>query len=166
MYLAARIIAQGGELLTIAEPIAVTGLQVEGGRANSYRDRLHEYRWRIRPALGGLDEVGRVVCAAIQPYVAEQERDRVARKVFEQLLTYSYSYWLYDYRAHGELWAAINLALGCFPSNLTRRVPIAAGSLARLVAVYSSATMAGLVLPMSVLEPLKDVVRWTSRKFV
>lgn len=165
MYLGARIIASGGNLLMVQRPLAVTGLTVDGKQANAFADRLHEFRWRFRPALGGLDQVGRVVCDAVQPFVEVHQRQAVARKVFQQLLSYSYPFFLYDYRRRGQFWASLNLAFGCFPPSLTRHVPTSPNTLLRLFVVYLSSTSAGLLMPMPLLEPVKEIVRWTSRRF-
>lgn len=164
MYLGPRIVGQGGDLLAIEAPLAVCGLEVGGKHANSYLDRLHEFRWRIRPAVGGLDQVGRVVCDALQPLVHEGDRQRVAWHVFRQLLMYSYPYWLYDYRKHGELWASLNLALGCFPPSLTRHISTSPLTLAKLIAVYASTTTVGVMVPLGILSAVEKTARNISKR--
>ena len=164
MYLGSRIVASGGSLLAIDDTIAVTGLHVDGRHAKSYKDWLPKFRWRIKPELGGLDEVGRVVCAAIVPTLPPADHQQVVWEVFRQLLTYSYPYWLYDYRQNSAYWGSLNLAIGCFPTHLVRNVDVSAWTLARLLAVYAAATTAGLFIPLRILDPLKEVVRWTSRR--
>ena len=150
-FLASRILAAGGRLLTITDSIAVTGLHVGERHANSYRDTLHDADWKPRRHTGGLDQVGRVVCEAILPYFPESEHQRVIRQVHQQLLIYSYSYWLNDYRKNGGYWAAINLALGCAPLHLMRNVDPSPATVARLVPVYAGATIAGLLTPLGVM---------------
>ena len=165
MFLASSIIANGGDLLTIKEPIAVVGSHVDGKHANSYVDNLQQFNWRYRPALGGLDQVGRVVCDAILPCLPEAERQNAMWRIFRQLLTYSYTYWLYDYRKHDAYWASLNLAIGCFPTSLTRKVSASPLTLSKLLAVYLPASIVGLGMPLMLLEPVKDIVRSTSRRF-
>jgi glycosyltransferase involved in cell wall biosynthesis len=158
MYMGTSIIAGGGRVLTIDEPVAKTGTDVGGKAANSYLDTLSKFYRKILPATGGLDEVGRVVCEAIWPHVPASERTRITTAVFSQLLTYSYAFWLYDYRKHGAPWAALNLAIGCFPPRLLRNTDRSLWASASLAPFYLGAT-SGMVVPIAVLERVKDVVR-------
>jgi glycosyltransferase involved in cell wall biosynthesis len=159
MYLGARIMAAGGTVLTIDEPIAKIGTSAAGtGRANSYRDKLASFRRKIRPITGGLDEVGRVVCDAIWPYVPAARRSAVTTAVFSQLLMFSYPIWLLDYRQHGSPWAAANLALGCFPSNILKKTDRSGRAAVAIAPSYLAATMSMLV-PVRLLGAVKDVAR-------
>ncbi len=158
MYLGSRIMASGGRLLTIDVPVAKTGTMVGGRYANSYRDTLPKYRRRILPLTGGLDEVGRVVCEAIWEHVPSSQRARITRAVFSELLMSSYAYWLYNYRQNGEPWAAFNLALGCMPQRLLRSTDTGIGTTALLALPYLGAT-SSLLIPLSLLDALKDTVR-------
>jgi glycosyltransferase involved in cell wall biosynthesis len=158
MYLGSRILASAGKLLTIEPAIACTGTSVGTGRANSYRDKLKEFTRTIRPITGGLDNVGQVVCDAIGEYVEPSKRRRMTTAVFAQLLMYSYSYWLFDYRSHGGQWAAFNLALGCFPPRLLAKVDRTLLTSASLFPYYVAATSSTLV-PVSLMSNLKEYVR-------
>ena len=158
MFLGSRIIASGGRLLTMDMVTAATGTDVGHGHANSYVDVLWKFRRTISPTTGGLDEVGRVVCEALWPYVADSDRLRVTTAVFSQLLLYSYSYWLYDYRSHDEPWAAFNLALGCIPTRLLKNTDPRIRAALVLSPSYIGAT-AGLVIPLGVLGLLKGAAR-------
>jgi hypothetical protein len=158
MYLGSSIIAAGGCLLTIEDCIAHTGMSVAGVTANSYRETLKKYRRKILPATGGLDEVGRVVCEAIWPHVPAAERPDVTKAIFSQLLTFSYAYWLYDYRLNGAPWAAFNLAIGCRPSRLLRHTDRSLRTAASLALPYLGAT-SSMLAPLWFLGGIKDAVR-------
>ena len=158
MFLGTRIIASGGSVLTIASTVASTGTDGGAGHANSYVDRLPGHRRKIMPVTGGLDEVGRVVCEAIWPYVPVAQRPGITTSVFSQLLTFSYAYWLYDFRHHHAPWAAFNLALGCAPPWLLRKTDRSLRTAASIAPLYLGATST-LLLPLSLLDRVKDTVR-------
>jgi hypothetical protein len=158
MYLGSSIIASGGRFLTIASIVAATGTDVGAGHANSYVDRLPNYRRKIKPEAGGLDEAGRVVCEAIWKYVPLAKRAHITTSVFSQLLAFSYAYWLYDYRNHGAPWAAFNLALGCAPPRLLRKTDRSIRASAAIAPVYLGATSTMLV-PLSLLQRVKGAVQ-------
>ncbi len=158
MYLGASIIAAGGSLLTIDMAVAKACITVGDARANSYRDVLPSFRRKIRPATGGLDEVGRVVCEAIWPHVPTRERRRITRAVFSQLLMSSYAFWLYDYRLNGAPWAAFNLALGCSPPRLLRNTDRTVLAAASLALPYLGAT-SSMLFPLPILGRIKEMAR-------
>ncbi len=158
MFIGSRIVASGGRALAVAEPLAETNLEVNGP-ANSYRAILKDWNWTIRPATGGLDQVGRVVSDAILPYCPDADRPRIMADIYRQLLVFSYSYWMYDYRKNGAWWAALNLSLGCFPPALMRPVGSPLSVVARTMPAYLGATAVGLFAPLFLTERIKDSVR-------
>lgn len=152
IYLAARIIASGGVVGAISDVLVAKDVRLGGQTANSYRNRLAAENTSLRLKTGGLEQVGHVACEAILPYVTTRERSRFMTSIYKQLLLFSYAYWLLAYRQDGVYRAAVNLALGCEPWNLTRlqRAPISVRL--RLLHVYVLTTIGGLALPVWLLE--------------
>jgi glycosyltransferase involved in cell wall biosynthesis len=155
IYLASRIVAAGGTLASIAETMVANNVRISGEVANSYLDVLERDNHKFMRKTGGLDQVGRVACDAILPFVSMHERGRYLGYVYSQILFFSYSYWLYDYRKNGVSRAACNLALGCFPSNLIKGRDVSLLVRVRLLALYGIATAGGLLLPIRLLEKMK-----------
>ncbi len=155
IYLAARIISAGGNLASIAESMVAKDVVVDGKAANSYMDALASNNNKIIPRTGGLDQVGRVACDAILPYVPRLQRGQYLFLIYYQIFAYTYPVWLYAYRKQGVFRAAFNLALGCFPPRLitVREVPFFVN--VRLLLLYFGATFFGLLLPVWFLENLK-----------
>lgn len=155
MYLGSRIIASGGTLATMDEAIVSKDVTIGGEKANSYLDFLRRENDRITPRMGGLDEVGRVVCDAILPCVPEARQSDYLVGIYRQLLSYSYANWLYQYRRDGVYLASVNLALGCSPGRLLRFRKTSWAARARIWFVYLPVTLAGLLAPLSLLETIK-----------
>lgn len=152
IYLAARIVASGGRLASIAESMVAKDVLAEGKRANGYADTLARDNARLMPKTGGLDQVGRCACEAILPYLPEERRRQCVLRVYSQILAYPYPYWLLDYRKQGVYQAAVNLAYGCLPPRLVRIDSVPSGIYPALFVVYAIATLGGLLLPRFVLE--------------
>lgn len=155
MYLGARIIASGGTLATIDEAIVAKDVTIGGEKANSYLDFLKRENARFTPQMGGLGEVGRVVCDAILPCVSAARRNDYLVGIYRQLLGYSYAHWLYQYRRDGVYRASVNLALGCTPVRLLRSRKTSWMTRMRVWMVYVPVTLAGLLAPLGLLAAIK-----------
>ncbi len=155
MYLGARIIAAGGRLATIDKAIVAKDVMVGGIKANSYADVLKRDNARITPRMGGLDQVGRVVCDAILPHVQAAKKTIFLVSIYRRLLSYSYLYWLVQYRKDGVFRASLNLALGCMPTRLLRFRPVSWWGHVLVWLVYFPVTLAGLTTPLRLVDVVK-----------
>ena len=158
MYLGARIISAGGTVASISTSMVAKDVKIAGEVVNSYLDVLATNNQQFRRQTGGLDQVGRVVCDAILPYVPVASRQRYIRLIYGQLLLFTYPYWLLNYRSHSVYRAAVNMALGCFPPNLVKDRKLTLYSHAYLLAHYFVSTSAGLVMPLKALEKMQGWV--------
>lgn len=151
VYLACRILAAGGRLLTIEDPLLICDVHVDGIRANNYRDRIQNDQVSFRPRDGGLVSFTGVVWAAIQPYLKESGK---LTGIYEQIYKYTYPYWLYEYRRQRAFHAAVGMMRGCSPSKM---LPPSLGLAQRLKLqiLYGISSLCGLVLPVSVLSAAK-----------
>jgi len=164
VYLAARIIASGGRVCCIADPLVAKDVLIEGQHANSYRDNLREMNRKSVPKTGGLDEVGRLAWEAIVPYLAPEERKKYFIQVFRQLIIFSYGYWLYKYRENGSYRAALNLARGCRPCYLYRKLGPLRGTALVLDLWYAIVTVFGLTIPTALIANAAPVLYRFSRR--
>lgn len=154
IYLAARSIASGETFATIADAMVEKDLEVDGQKVNSYTDHLLSNNRTIHRETGGLDQVGFVAAEAILPFVASKDRQRYLFRIYAQLLAFTYPYWLLSYRKQKVYRAAVNLALGCFPTYLTKRSSVSLRVCICLLPVFVTSTAAGLLLPISLLEAM------------
>jgi glycosyltransferase involved in cell wall biosynthesis len=155
MYLAGRIIAAGGKVASIDESMIAKDVKIEGTKANSYLDFLAAKNKTIHKEFGGLDQVGRVACEAILPYVEDNNRAKIINSVYGQLLKFTYPFWLYDYRKNKVFKASLNLAIGCFPTSLVKIQDIKLISWFYLFYIYLFSTAGGLLIPTSIVTKLK-----------
>jgi glycosyltransferase involved in cell wall biosynthesis len=163
IYLAARTIASGGTLASISESLVAKDVAFPGELVNSYLDTLVENNRTLHRHTGGLDQVGIVACEAILPYVSPDSRQRYVLKVYSQLLMFTYPYWLFNYRKHKAYRAAVNVALGCFPTNLIKIPDVALYAYICLIVVFGATTLAGLCVPSRILGRMTGVMSWVSK---
>lgn len=159
MYLAARTIAAGGTVAAISESLVAKDVTFPDQTVNSYLDTLARDDRTLHREFGGLDQVGRVGCEAILPYVPARFRQRYILRIYAQLLLLTYPYWLLNYRKNGSYRAAVNLALGCFPPNLVRISGVSAVVYLCLIVLYAGSTLVGLLVPVGLLG---KVAAWIS----
>ncbi len=164
IYLAARTIASGGTVASIAESLVAKDVTFPGEEVNSYLDTLKQNNRTLHAELGGLDQVGVVGCDAILPYAGENSRQSYIFKIYAQLLTFTYPYWLFTYRRHGVYRAAANLALGCFPTSLVKTPGVSFLVYLPLMLLWSGTTAAGLLLPIRVLGKMTGVMSRLSKR--
>lgn len=161
IYLAARTIAAGGIVASIAEPIVVKDIQVDGKSANSYLDVLVQDNLRLMPKTGGLDEVGRVACEAMLPIEVPSRRGLRCFQIYWQIYSFSYPFWLLNYRQNGAYRAALNLAYGCQPSILLRAVACPGWVKFALWGVYLLSSAGGMLTPVTLLRRIAQIIkRW------
>ncbi len=164
IYLAARTIAAGGTVASIAEPIVVKDIQVDGKAANSYLDVLVQDNLQLIPKTGGLDQVGRVACDAILPMEVPGRRGFRTFQIYYQIYSFSYPVWLLNYRKNGAYRAALNLAIGCQPGNLLSVMTCPRWVNLSLWVVYLFSTLGGLLAPVTLLQHLASrIKRWQLR---
>lgn len=154
IYLAARIIASGGTVAAIGESMVAKDVSFPGEVVNSYLDTLVENNRILHRHTGGIDQVGIVACDAILPCVAARLRQRYILKIYSRLLLFTYPYWLFNYRKNKSYKAAVNVALGCFPTHLVKVRDVALHVYFRLMIVYVATTIAGLFVPVRMLAKM------------
>lgn len=166
MYLGARIISAGGTVASIDELMIAKDISVEGVTGNSYLDYLAAKNKTIHREFGGLDQVGRVSCEAILPYVDDKSKHKIIESVYGQILKFTYPFWLYDYRKNKVFRASLNLAIGCFPTSLVKIPDINFKSWMYLFYFYFFSTLGGLLIPTSIVTKLKNFFFLRSKSLV
>ncbi|MCO5167999.1 MAG: glycosyltransferase [Planctomycetes bacterium] len=157
MFLAARMLAEGGALLSIDRIVVDMGLQVPDQRVDSYARRPRTPRWPIVERRLNLDAIGRLVLDAILPFARnELERQRLIWRVMGQLYLFTYPFWLVEYRRVQSWSYACGVALGMRPRHSLQDVPAAAVTRAALGAIFGGVTAAGLTIPLGAFERLHE----------
>jgi glycosyltransferase involved in cell wall biosynthesis len=144
MYLGCRILAEGYDLVEIADVIVRRDIAVPGEIIDSYARRP---RLRPCPVIERnipLGQMGRLVCDAVQA--------RSGGKVFLQILLFTYPFWILEYRRVQSWKYALGICLGMRPRNLWRQVKFPMFESAFLRAVYVLVTCAGLCAPLALFD--------------
>jgi glycosyltransferase involved in cell wall biosynthesis len=153
-FLATRILAGEGRLLGIADTVIFKDIQIEGEQVDSYARRervIGPIKERPLP----LNQLGRVVMDALSPHLSSKDINGVARKVFRQLLLFTYPPWLVEYRRIQSWRYAAGVALGMRPRNILKGVDISWATTAYLRTIFSLVTVVGLLFPVSLFEQIK-----------
>lgn len=164
IYLAARIVAAGGALASVERPLVAKDVVVQGAPADTYRDTLARDNAVPMPRTGGLDAVAWVATEAVAGCLPPSKRQSVIRRTYGQVLRWSYPFWLLDYRSAGVRRAALNLARGCRPPNLLRRVRASLATRCWLWVLYVVSTAGGLFAPIGVLRRLARLLSPLSKR--
>jgi hypothetical protein len=155
MYLMCRLLAAGGSALGIGQSIVRKDIRIAGESVDSYASggRLHPCPLVERPL--NLVWIPRLITAAVEPYTTASERSALSRRVAAQLLTYTYPFWLFEYRRVQSWKYSAGVALGMRPRNLLRGVRLKATDDVLLRVLYAAATTAGLILPRALFERMR-----------
>jgi glycosyltransferase involved in cell wall biosynthesis len=152
-FLASRIVAGGGRLFGIAETIVLKDIQIEGERVDSYARRDRVENCRICERVLPLSRLGQVVVDGISPGVSNV--NGAMRRIFRQLLLFTYPPWLIEYRRIQSWRYAMGIALGMRPRNILGGLQANWPTRIYIHAIYIVATIGGLIFPIRLFERLK-----------
>jgi glycosyltransferase involved in cell wall biosynthesis len=164
MYIGCCIIAAGGHLLELDRVTVWKDIPVLGEEVDSYAKRPKVWPCPIVERPLPLNQFGRLVAAAIAPHVSGEERRRLNETIFRQLYSYTYSYWLTQYRRVQSWRFAAGVALGMRPERSMAGVDLVGTRRWRTVWTYRLATVAGLSVPITLFDQLRAALyRWAKR---
>jgi glycosyltransferase involved in cell wall biosynthesis len=153
-FLATRIVAAGGRLLAVADTIIHKDIQVPGVRVDSYADQSRLRNPKLEERRLPLMKLGGVVMDALSPYL-NSNFDTAVRRVFRQLLIFTYPPWLIEYRRIQSWRYAVGIALGMRPRNILCGLRIRWLTKLYVRLLYITVTLAGLVFPIRLFDSLK-----------
>jgi len=165
MFIGSRIIAEGGRLLGINEVLVLKDIQIPGETIDSYASRPVIRGCPIQERQLPLSKYGRVAFEAIAPFLNPLEKPQVLRRIFMQMLIFTYPPWLIEYRRIQSLRYALGIALGMRPRNILAdlRTDLSTRSWVRVLHLLASTT--GLLVPRTLYERLKPglyaFAKWT-----
>jgi glycosyltransferase involved in cell wall biosynthesis len=159
MWIGCRMISNGHRLIELAEPIVRKDIAIGNAtRTGSYawKPRLSPCPIITRPI--PFNDIGRVVCDAIAPTVPPIKARQLCFKVFYQLFTITYPYWLFEYRQVQSWNYAAGIALGMLPRRSMRDVKFGLLRRTALLAVFWSTTALGMMIPQGLFQRLKPAL--------
>jgi glycosyltransferase involved in cell wall biosynthesis len=156
MYLACRIIAAGEamaglDLSAIRDHIRLGGELVP----ETYRRRYKDAGWTFRPKHTGLDSVARVVFDAVAPYVNPAKQSAATTKIWQQLFSITYPYWVLEYRRLANWSWGLAIARDLWPGHRLREYHLSPFDRIRLWFLYLVVTGAALIIPPSLFTAIR-----------
>jgi hypothetical protein len=155
MFLGCRIVAEGYELVETEEVAVRMGIGIEGETVDSYATRPREGRYSMQERKIPLVQLGKVVCGAIAPYCPSWV-SRASRQVFQQILMFTYPFWLIEYRRVQSWGFAAGVARGMRPANLLPERGVSTIDRFWIGSCYALMTLLGLSVPVKMFAALRQ----------
>jgi len=153
MYLCTKIIVEGNRLFTIKQPLVLQQITLECKLANSYLDTLPKKLTEYKPVNnGGLHNVMYVTNLAFSKL---SNHSNYTYLILKGIYTYTYTFWLFDFRRHHSYISSINLASGLFPFNIQLFKKINLFRKVYILFIYTLMTLVGLLLPVTIFKKLE-----------
>jgi glycosyltransferase involved in cell wall biosynthesis len=158
MYLMARMIASGGQLLTLGTSLVRKDIQVPGEDVDSYAKKPRLNPCPIQERTPPFVQIGRLVADAIDPSLGMGNKDKVLRKLIAQLYLFTYPFWVFEYRRVQSWRYALGICLGIRPKNVFAGLPVSGLTGVQLRLLYAGACAAGLLIPVSLFDKAKPAL--------
>jgi glycosyltransferase involved in cell wall biosynthesis len=156
MYLGCRILAEGGRLLGIDAVVVLKDIEIPGEQVDSYaRQPLIQASWFEERRLP-LCQFARVALDAVDLHMEAAQRAYYARRIFLQVLLFTYPFWLIEYRRVQSWQFALGVALGMRPRNILASLDVGLGTRLYVACLYALVTVAGLLTPLSLFDRLRS----------
>jgi glycosyltransferase involved in cell wall biosynthesis len=150
MYLGCRIVASGGSLGGLDTVAVKDHIRLEGELVpETYRVKYRNAPLNFSAKHTGLDSVVRVTTDAISPYIPDGERSGSIRRIFSQLLTITYPYWLFEYRQLANWGMGFGVARDLWPRKQLAEYNLKPVDSLRIWVIYLAVTFVGLLFPAS-----------------
>lgn len=158
MYLMARIVAAGGELLGLDESVVRKDIRIAGEEVDSYAQMPLLKPCPIEERKPPFVLIGRLITDAIDPYLSDNEKDRILRNLIGQLYLFTYPFWIFEYRRVQSWRYALGICMGIRPKNVYTGINVGLLSDLYLRILYSASCMIGLVTPITLFDRLKPAL--------
>jgi hypothetical protein len=155
MFLGCRILAEGYELLEVADVAVIKSILVDGETVDSYAAKKHARPSSIEERKIPLVDMGRLVFDAVRPYCGART-GKAGRRIFLQILFFTYPFWLVEYRRVQSWRFAAGIALGMRPRNLLPREGLSGADKLFLRTCYALVTVGGLLVPTALFMTLRE----------
>lgn len=158
MYLMARMIATGGQLLTLEDSLVRKDIRISGEEVDSYAKSPRLHPCPITERKLPFVQIGRLVADAVEPGLDPSNRNAVLRKLIAQLYMFTYPFWIFEYRRVQSWRYALGICLGIRPRNVFAGLPLNRLSEMGLRLLYASTCVAGLFTPVSLFDKARPAL--------
>lgn len=155
MYLGARLVASGGEFLSIDHVLIDKDIQIEGETVDSYRARAREPAWSFKERPLPLARIVDTVMAGITAADPSADHRRLAYRLARQVYLFTYPFWLFEYRRVQSYGYAYGVYRALRPSVVCARVDLRRRDRMALWVIYLAQGMAALLVPLAAFDALR-----------
>ena len=156
VYIGCRTIAEGASLLGIDRVAIRQGIRISREQVDSIalRPKLSPCPIVERPL--PLNQLGRLVVDAIDPYVASTEKEKIIGLIFFQLLFFTYAFWIFEYRRIQSWKYAVGICWGMRPRNILQGLNLSFLGRFWISTLYGFVSLAGLIIPRKAFDALRS----------
>lgn len=155
MFLAARMIAAGGQLLYVDTVAVRKDVQVPGEHVDSYALWPRVDPCPIVERHLPVGRIGQLIADALAPYESPAERERSIERIARQLYLFTYPFWLVEYRRVQSWRYALGVCLALRPRHSLAGLPVSRFAFIRLSALFWASSVAALALPAPIFSALR-----------
>lgn len=165
MFIGSRMIAAGAPLLTLDLVTVRKDIRISGEDVDSYRAApvLRPCPIVERPI--NVVTIGPLVGDAIGPYVERRQTQRAITWIFLQLLTFTYPFWIYEYRRVQSWKYAFGICLAMRPRRILRGQELSRHRRVWIAVIYGVVTAVGLFTPAAWFHRLSPTLHRFAKSF-
>jgi glycosyltransferase involved in cell wall biosynthesis len=164
MYLGLLMIASGCTFFTIAKPFILKDISDSKGlkAMETYKSKLAKSWKSYEKGDGGLPSVSHVLISAMED-ASDQKDKTIAYKILRRIYGVTFPYWIIQYKAYGSIYASLGLIHGLYPPSTINWIKIDFIGKVRLMALYITMSIAGIILPISIFKRYEKKFRRYTR---
>ena len=163
MYLMAKIIASGSELLELEMSPVRKDIQIKGESVDSYAKIEKLTPCPIVERKLPMCLIGQVVSDAIEPYLISETRNSTIEQIFRQLYQFTYPFWILEYRRVQSWNYALGICLGIKPRNTFMNLDFSIISKAKLYTLYLIVCVTGMIVPIKLFDNIRPLLYSVSK---
>ena len=152
MYLTARLLAEGLALLGLEQITIRKDIQVAHEAVDTYALKPRLSPCPIIERFLTMHYLGRLVMDAINPFLRPEARQPTAEKVLQQILVFTFPFWIFEYRRVQSWRYAAGLCLGMRLRHSAKGIELSRWRKFRLAALHALVSLAGLSVPLFVFD--------------
>jgi hypothetical protein len=157
-YLATRLVAAGGRLLAIDRVEVEKDLQILGERVDSYRLKRIENPRRIIERPLPVGKLLQVVAGGLEPFHFGRARERNLVDAARQLYSYTYPFWIIEYRRVQSWRYSVGVLLGFRPSRVAKGLNLSVHARIEIWLIYIVSAIFALSVPISLFDAVRPIL--------
>lgn len=158
MFLATRMVAEGGQLLAISDYAISKDLQIEGQQVDSYRTRTKVSPCPIMKRLLPISQIPSVIALGMRPCVSDPQYRKLMFRVVTSLYLYTYPFWGIEYRRVQSWRFSLGVLLGLTPATVLRLSDFEMWRQMSLWIIYFLSCSAALLLPVRLFDVARPIL--------